>query len=445
MVSPSELLGDLDGRGVRLYVVDGELRALAPKNVLTEGLRQQIRHSRDGLIALLLKRASERNPVSAPPIRVAGRDGVLPLSFAQQRLWFLAQMDPGSVEYNMPMPIWRDGELDAGALGKAVDALVERHEVLRTRLVESADGIASQVIDPPTGVDLPFIDVSAETDPKVAAEALIAQDGTIPFDLATDRLLRARLIRLSPQEHVLALCVHHVAFDEWSAGIFRRELAALYEAFSAGEEPALRALPVQYADFAVWQREWVTGEVLERQLAYWRERLAGAPLLELPTDRPRPPVRRSAGASVEFEVPSHVVAGLRAVGRAAGASMFMTLFSVFSVLLGRYSGQDDVVVGTPIANRNRTEIEGLIGFFVNTLVLRTDLSGDPTFAEVLNRVREMALGAYAHQDVPFESVVEALEVPRDRSRTPLFQVIFSYSQGGPAPTGPAVADTEETD
>jgi amino acid adenylation domain-containing protein len=441
-VSASELLGDLEGRGVRLYLAEDKLRALAPRNVLTEELRQRISDSREALIELLRRRASQADLATAPPIRVAGRDGVLPLSFAQQRLWFLAQLDPDSVEYNMPMPVWWEGELDQVALNRALETLLERHEVLRTRLVEGPDGVACQVIDPPTRVELPVVDVSAEADPTAAAQALIAQDGAVPFDLATGPLIRARLIRVSEREHVLALCVHHVVFDEWSSGILRRELGELYDAYHTGRPPRLPELPVQYADFAVWQREWLTGEVLERQLGYWRDALAGAPVLELPTDRPRPPVRSSAGASVEFEVPERVVEGLRTVARAAGASMFMTLFSAFVVLLSRYSGQDDVVVGTPIANRNRTEIEGLIGFFVNTLVLRTDLSGDPTFAELLGRVREVALNAYAHQDVPFESVVDALGVRRDRSRTPLFQVMFSYAQGGGAradgdgPVGP---------
>jgi amino acid adenylation domain-containing protein len=434
-VSSADLLGDLEGRGVRLYLADGQMRALAPKNVLTDELRQQIKEQRDELIDLLRKRASLESLTVAPPIGVVGRDGVLPLSFAQQRLWFLQQLDPASVEYNMPMPVWWEGDLDVGAVGAALSALLERHEVLRTRLVVGEDGVAAQVIDPPAAVDLPLVDVSGEADPTEAARALIAQDGAVPFDLAAGPLLRARLVRVSAREHVLALCLHHVVFDEWSAGILRRELGEFYEAFRDGREPVLPALPVQYADFAVWQREWLTGEVLDGQLEYWRERLAGAPVLELPTDRPRPPVRSTVGESIDFVVPGHVAEGLRALARTARASMFMTLLGAFSVLLGAYSGQDDVVVGTPIANRNRRETEGLIGFFVNTLVLRTDLSGDPTFAELLSRVRDVALGAYAHQDVPFETVVDASGTQRDRSRTPLFQVIFNYTQNGPAPDG----------
>ena len=239
------------------------------------------------------------------------------------------------------------------------------------------------------------------------------------------------MIRLGPAGHVLALSMHHVVSDEWSARILQRELAVLYAAFGRGEPDPLPPLVVQYADFAVWQRRWLAGDVLEGQLAYWRGQLAGAPVLEVPADRPRPPVRSTAGAITQFTVSAQTAAGLRAVARDGGATMFMTLLAVYAVLLGRYSGQDDVVAGTPVANRNRAETEDLIGFFVNTLVLRTDLSGDPTFTELLGRVRGMALDAYAHQDLPFEQLVDALVTDRDRSRTPLFQVLFHYARRGP--------------
>ncbi|WP_345144491.1 amino acid adenylation domain-containing protein, partial [Dactylosporangium darangshiense] len=360
----------------------------------------------------------------APPIVPAGRDGLLPLSFAQQRLWFLAQLEPDSVEYNMPAAIPLEGDLDVEALAAALAGLVARHEVLRTRLVAGVDGVPYQVIDPaPERFELPVVDVSGESDPAAAADAWLAADRAVPFDLAAGPLFRATLVRVAAGEHVLALAMHHVVGDEWSGGILQDELATLY----AGS--ALPALPVQYADFAVWQRRWLSGEVLEGQLGYWREALAGAPVLELPTDRPRPAVRSTEGAEVRFGIPAHVVDGLRAAARDSGASMFMTLFGAFATLLGHYSGQDDIVVGTPIANRNRAEIEGLIGFFVNTLVLRTDLSGDPTFVELLDRVRSRTLAAYAHQDLPFEQLVDELGVVRDRSRTPLFQVLFNFVAG----------------
>ncbi|MEV6869076.1 condensation domain-containing protein, partial [Streptosporangium subroseum] len=371
----------------------------------------------------------------APPIVPVGRDRLLPLSFAQQRLWFLAQLEPGALEYNLPVALRLAGALDAAALSAALDAIVERHEVLRTRLV-TVDGVPHQVIDPTAEIRVQIVDFSAEPDGQARAEEMVAADAVAPFDLAAGPLFRGRLIRLAPDDHVLSLVMHHVVWDEWSAGVLRRELSALYEAFSRGEASPLSPLAVQYGDFAVWQRDWLQGEVLEGQLGYWRERLEGASVLELPTDRPRPAVRTSAGGLVEFTVPEATMAGLRAVTRETGATMFMTLLSAFTVLLGKYAGQDDVVVGTPIANRNRSEIEDLIGFFVNTLVLRTDLSGDPTFAELVGRVRREALGAYAHQDVPFEQLVDALAHDRDRSRHPLFQVLFNYypaegdSEGG---------------
>ncbi|MFC4047980.1 condensation domain-containing protein, partial [Dactylosporangium siamense] len=346
----------------------------------------------------------------------------MPLSFAQQRLWFLAELEPDSAEYNMPAAVHLRGELDVAALAAALTALVARHEVLRTRLVPDADGVPWQVVDPAGAFPLEVVDLSGAADPILAAEERIAADAAMPFDLSAGAI-RAALYRLGPDDHVLGLCMHHVVSDEWSAGILRRELNALY----AGD--ALPPLPVQYADFAVWQRQWLTGEVLEGQLDYWRRRLAGAPVLDLPTDRLRPAVRSTAGDAVRFEVPREAAEALRGLALSNGATMFMVALAAYTVLLGRYSGQDDIVVGTPIANRNRAEVEGLIGFFVNTLALRTDLSGDPTFGELLARVRSETLAAYANQDVPFEKLVDDLVTVRDRSRTPLYQVFFAYLDG----------------
>jgi amino acid adenylation domain-containing protein len=367
--------------------------------------------------------------LAGPPVTPVGRGGWLPLSFAQQRLWFIDQLEPGSVEYNVPMPV-RLGRVDVAALGAALSGVVARHEVLRTRLVTGPGGVAGQVIDPPGGFWLAVADVSGAGDPAGAAQRLVAADAVAGFDLAGGPLLRAVLVRVGAGEHVLVLAAHHVVTDEWSMGILRRELVALYQAFGRGEADPLPPLGVQYADYAVWQREWLAGEVLAGQLGYWRGQLAGLPVLELPADRPRPAVRSSAGAAVEFTVPAAAAAGLRRVARDGGATMFMTVLAGFCVLLGRYCGVDDVVAGTPVAGRNRAETEDLIGFFVNTLVMRADLSGDPDFTGLLARVRQMALGAYAHQDLPFEQLVEALVTERDRSRTPLFQVLFSYAAGG---------------
>nr|WSY58146.1 amino acid adenylation domain-containing protein [Streptomyces sp. NBC_00886] len=362
-----------------------------------------------------------------PPVTRVGRAEPLPLSFAQQRLWFLNQLEPCSPEYNVPLLVRWSGDLDVEALVAALSGVVARHEVLRTRLVADADGVVHQFVDPPTPIPLSATDVSQYADPVAATRELVEAEVMTPFDLAAGPLLRATLIRVAPDEHVLALAIHHVAFDEWSVQIFRRELSALYEAFRAGESDPLPPLPVQYADFAVWQRDWLTGDVHDEHLAYWRRQLKDLPALELATDRPRPAVRSTAGAVTEFIVSAHTTDALRALSRKSGTTMSMTLLAAFDTLLSWYAGTDDVVVGTPVANRNRAETEDLIGFFVNTLVLRTDLSGDPSFKELLGRVRNVALAAYAHQDLPFEHLVDDLAVERDRSRTALFQVFFHYT------------------
>ncbi|WP_314413681.1 non-ribosomal peptide synthetase [Streptomyces sp. DSM 40484] len=397
--------------------------------------------------------AESAGQVEVRPVTPVGRDRELPLSFAQQRLWFLDQLEPGSLEYSLPMRVRMGPDLDVPALQATLGAVVARHEVLRTRLVAGPDGVPHQLIDPPSAFPLPLIDVSTEGDPLHAAGKLVAADEATPFDLADGPLIRAMLIRVAPDEHVLALSMHHVVSDEWSTRIFQRELAYLYDELRAGRTPSLPAPAVQYADFAVWQRQWLTGEVLDGQLAYWRGQLGGAPVLELPTDRPRPAVWSPAGASTRFTVGAETMESLRALARRSGTTMFMTLLAAFDVLLSRQAGTDDVVVGTPVANRNRAETEELIGFFVNTLVMRADLSGDPTFTELLGRVRSMALDAYAHQDLPFEQLVDDLVVERDRSRSPLFQVLFNYftedgraggggraAEGGPVEDGRASLD-----
>ncbi|WP_345673003.1 condensation domain-containing protein, partial [Streptomyces phyllanthi] len=443
--SPADLVENLENQGVRFSVHEGRLRVSAPKDVLTGDLRQRLQDWRDDIVELLGTRQGAPRG-SAPSITPVDRRDRLPLSFAQQRLWFLDQLEPGSAEYNVPMHMRLGRDIDVAALHAALTAVVARHEVLRTRLVAGRDGLASQVIDPPTEVPLPVVDVSATADSVTVTRRLVAAEAAAPFDLAAGPVLRACLIRLGAAGHVLAVSVHHVASDEWSGRIFHRELELLYKAFRAGEPDPLAPLGVQYADFAVWQRSWLTGEVLDGQLAYWRRQLAGAPVLELPVDRPRSRVSDGPGASVGFVVPAPVADRLKEIARRNGATMFMTLLAASAVLLGRYCGQDDVVVGAPVANRNRAETDDLIGFFVNTLVLRTDLSADPTFTELLGRVRDVALGAYEHQDLPFEQLVDALATDRDRSRAPLFQVLFNYdpaapADGMPAPGGAAGPDS----
>ncbi|HEX6371570.1 MAG TPA: non-ribosomal peptide synthase/polyketide synthase [Longimicrobium sp.] len=365
--------------------------------------------------------------VQLPPVAPVDRAGPLPLSFAQERLWFLDRMEPGSTTYNVPAAVRLDGPLNAAALERALGEIVRRHEALRTTFAE-AEGGAVQVIHPFAGFTLPVEDLSALHGD--AREAQVgrrsAEDAARPFDLAAGPLLRASLLRLGDEEHVLLLCMHHVASDGWSLGIFFRELAALYETYRNGAESLLPPLPVQYADFAAWQRAQLEGAVLDRQLAYWKERLAGAPaLLELPADRPRPAVQTYRGARVPVALAPALVERVDALARAEGATPYMVLLGAFQVLLSKYSGSDDVVVGSPVAGRTRGEVEGLIGLFINTLVLRTELDGDPGFREVLRRVRETTLGAWAHQEVPFERLVAELQPERSLSHAPLFQAMFT--------------------
>ena len=359
---------------------------------------------------------------------------VFPVSFAQQRLWFFDQFEPGSPFYNIPAAVRLKGALDADALARALGEIVRRHESLRTTFAVR-DGQPVQVIAPVGRVTMPVVDLTDRPGPAREPEArrLAAEEARTGFDLTRGPLLRARLLRLDEREHILLLTMHHIISDGWSIGVLVRELTLLYDAFSHGRPSPLPELPIQYADFAEWQREYLSGAVLEQQLAYWKRQLGGEiPALDLPTDRPRPAVQTSVGDSLTREIPAAVVESLRAVCRQEGASLFMGLLAVFDLLLHRYTGQEDFTVGSPIANRNRAEIEPLIGVFINTLVLRADLSGRPTFRELLRRVRETTLGAYAHQDLPFEMLVEALQVERDLSRSPLFQVMFILQN---APTG----------
>ncbi|HEU4556496.1 MAG TPA: amino acid adenylation domain-containing protein, partial [Longimicrobium sp.] len=362
-----------------------------------------------------------------PPVVPAERTGALPLSFAQERLWFIDRLEPGSATYNLPAAVRLTGALDEAALERALGEIVRRHEALRTVFAE-VDGAPVQVIAAFGGFALPVEDLSGlgEADREAAVRRRAGEEATRPFDLSAGPLFRVTLLRLGEEDHVLVLAMHHIISDGWSMGVLNRELSALYEAYREGRDSPLPELPVQYADFAVWQREQLAGEVLERRLAYWRERLAGAPgLLELPTDHPRPAVQTYRGASVPVELSPELLERLQALGRSEGATLYMTLLGAFQVLLGKYAGSEDVVVGSPIAGRTRSEVEELIGFFVNTLVLRTGLGGDPSFREVLRRVREATLGAYEHQEVPFERLVEELQPERSLSHSPLFQVMFA--------------------
>ena len=355
-----------------------------------------------------------------------------PLSFAQERIWFMDQLEPNRPIYNLPDTHYFKGAIDLDALQRTLTEIVRRHESLRTTF-QTVDGEPMQVIAPPQPFSLPVIDISHLPPPERKAEAqrLADEDAQQPFDLSRGPLLRVQLVRLAEEEHLLLMTMHHIVSDGWSMIRMGHELATLYTTYRSGESSPLPELPIQYADFAVWQREWMRGEMLKKQLEYWREQLGGElPELELPMDHARPARQSFRGAAEAIEYSGEILRRLKEIGREGNATLFMTLLAAFDLLMWRYSGQTDLLVGTPIANRNRKEIEGLIGFFVNTLVLRTKVNGDGTFRELLDQVRETTLRAYEHQDVPFEKLVEELQPERSLSRHPLFQVLFTLQDGG---------------
>ncbi len=350
-----------------------------------------------------------------------------PLSFAQQRLWFLDQLEPGNPLYNNPAAIRLSGRLDLNALELSLNEIIRRHEILRTTFT-MVDGQPVQIIAPNLRLALPVVNLQGMPEPSGDVMRMATEEARRPFNLSEEPLLRVTLARLAEEEHVVLLNMHHIISDGWSVAVLIREVAALYESFTRGAPSPLPELPIQYVDFAVWQRQWLKGEKLDEQMAYWKRHLAGAaPTLELPADRPRPAAQSYRGATRFFDLPISLCESLKELSRQNDATLFMTLLAAFQTLLYRYSGQEDFCVGSPVANRNRAETEGLIGFFVNTLALRSDLSGDPSFRELLSRVREATLGALAHQDLPFEMLVEELQPQRNRSHTPLFQVIFDLN------------------
>ena len=367
----------------------------------------------------------------APLILPVSRDSNLPLSFAQERLWFLDQFEPNSSIYNLANGIRIKGTLSVGALEQSLNEIVRRHEALRTNF-SMVEGQPIQVISSSFTLPLPILDLSnlSEAEREAEAQRLADEESHRPFDLARGPLLRSKLLRLGDDDHILLITMHHIVTDGWSLRVFFRELSILYEAFSKGKPVPLTELPIQYVDYAVWQRDWLKGEILDTQLSYWKKQLKNIPTLQLPTDRPRPAVQSFLGASHPLVLSQDLTEKLRSLTRNEGVTLFMALLAAFQVLLHRLTGQEDIVVGSPIAGRNRPDVEGLIGFFLNTLVLSTDLSGNPTFKELLARVREVALGAYDHQDVPFEKLLEELRPERDLSRTPLFQVFFNMLNVG---------------
>jgi amino acid adenylation domain-containing protein len=412
--------------GITLEADENRLRAQAPEGVLTATLRQEIGDRKPELLQFL-QRAKQSKSTDYLPIQPVARDGHLPLSFAQQRLWFLHYLSPDSRSYNTLEILQIEGNLNLAVLERSLGELINRHEIFRTTF-PTVSGEPIQAIAPPSSFclkvdnyqDLYPNEQSAKIQQVAELEAGQA------FDLTVGLLIQFKLLQLSPQKSVLLLKMHHIIYDGWSFGILIRELSALYEAFLNNLSNPLPPLSIQYADFAVWQRQYLSGEVLDKQLKYWQEQLATVPpVLTLPTDKPRPAIQNFQGGVERFQLDQNVTQGLKKLGQDQVATLFMTLLAGFGVLLSRYSGQSDLVVGSPIANRNQAAIEPLIGFFANTLALRVNLSENPSFLELLEQVKQTTLEGYAHQDLPFEMLVEKLQLDRDLSRNPLVQVMFA--------------------
>jgi acyl carrier protein len=356
-----------------------------------------------------------------------GRPERVPLSYAQQRLWFLDRLEGTSTEYNMPQALRLGGELNVEALEKAINTIVQRHESLRTHF-EEIDGEPVQVIEEELRIAVAVEDVSGleEEGRQERVRAALREEGRQPFDLAHGPVLRVKLLKLGEQEHILLRTMHHIVSDGWSEGLFNREITTLYEAYREGRENPLKPLSVQYADFAMWQREWLEGGALEEGLKYWKEELEGIPEeLQLPRDRARPAVQTFGAELCQVVLPVELTAGLKRVSRENQATLYMTLLAGFAVLMSRYSGQDDIVVGSPIANREESQLEEMIGFFVNTLVMRVRVKGEMSFRELLGEVRRMALDGYQYQEIPFERLVEELQPERSLNRAPINQVVFA--------------------
>ncbi|MBD2076663.1 amino acid adenylation domain-containing protein [Phormidium sp. FACHB-592] len=413
------------------------LRCTAPEGTLTTALRQELADRKAELVSYLSQEKAEGrgqraegkdilfSPTSTPAARLPTRTQS-PLSFAQQRLWFLYQLTPGNPFYNVPAAIRLTGTLDQTALERSFQAVVRRHAALRTTFT-THEGQPVQVVEPDITVELAVVNLQAVavSDRERISQQLATAEAQHPFNLTTDPLLRVTLLQFDSSESVLLLTMHHIVADGWSLGVLIKELAYCYTAFVEGRSPSLPPLPIQYTDFADWQHRWLQGEVLEKQLAYWRKQLQALPVLQLPSDRPRPAVQTYRGATYPLQISATLTQALETLSQQSGASLFMTLLAAFQTLLYRYTEQTDIAIGCPIANRHRSELEGLIGFFVNSLVLRSNLSGQPTFRTLLERVRNVALEAYKYQDLPFEKLVEALDPDRDLSRNPLFQVAFA--------------------
>ncbi|MDZ7967784.1 MAG: amino acid adenylation domain-containing protein [Nostoc sp. DedSLP03] len=416
-----EFVSYLNSLGIKIWLEGDQLNYRAPKQVMNPDLKNQLLERKSEILAFL-EEAKTATDSSFEPIPSIQRSEELPLSFAQQRMWFLYQLESQSPFYNESCQLRLQGVLNTEALEQSINEIIRRHEILRTTF-PAVDGKPLQVISPSLTITMPVLDLQGLEASEL--QQIVTKEARQPFDLSNNPLLRVTLLRLGSESYVLVLTMHHIITDGWSMGIFIQELSTLYRAFTLGSPLLLSELPIQYADFAVWQRQWLTESVQKQQLNYWKQQLTGAtPLLELPTDKPRPPVQTFCGATKEFQIDQNLSKQIKIFSQQSGATLFHTLLAAFVVLMFRYSGQDDICIGSAIANRNRKDIEPLIGFFVNTLVLRHRIEGNPSFSEFLSQVRQVATSAYTHQDVPFEQVVEALQPERSLSYNPLFQVMF---------------------
>ena len=437
MISLNEFLNKLGQLGVKLWLEDTQdkssakfkLKYNAAKGVMTPALLTELKRQKEDIIQFL-QQANQSSDKTSQKIKSAPTNINFPLSFAQQRLWFLEQLEDNSSAYNYPISFRLKGNLNLPALEKSLTEIVHRHEILRTTF-SVVNGTPVQNINAPQAINLPVIDLQSlpELEREIEAEKLVKKEKEYPFNLEKGSLFRVMLLRLKPDETLFTVTMHHIIADGWFLGIFIRELSALYSAFCAGKPSPLSELPIQYGDFAYWQRQYFQGEILQRQVDYWKQKLVGIPpLLELPSDRPRPPIQTFAGDIEELFINPELTQKLKDLTQNSGATLFMTLLSVFAILLYRYSGQSDVVIGSPIANRNRSELEELIGFFVNSLALRIKLNDSPTFLELLNQVKQTSLDAYEHQDLPFEKLVEELQPERSLSYPPIFQTLFTSAK-----------------
>ncbi|MEM8722530.1 MAG: amino acid adenylation domain-containing protein [Cyanobacteria bacterium P01_G01_bin.39] len=428
MKTTEQFLSDLDNLNIKLWLDGDRLRCNAPKDALTSELKAELQTRKEEILHLIrqINSLSSTNQGTIGPV---SRPENIPLSFAQQRLWFLAQLEPESPFYNEAAALRLSGQLNISIFKQSLKELFRRHEPLRTTFGTDSKGKPVQTIHPAAEISLPIVNLEQLNltiqQQEQEIEKLVTQEAEKVFNLEQDLLFRVTLLKLNSLEHIVLLTTHHIISDGWSIGILIQELSSLYSAFCAGESSPLAELPIQYADFALWQRKWLSGEVLKTQLGYWQHQLQGAPeLLQLPTDRPRPIEQTYRGATQSFRLNSELTQKLQSLSRESGSTLFMILLVGFATLLYRYSGQTDISIGSPIANRNRSEIESLIGFFVNTLVLRTHFEDNPSIESLLAQVRETTLKAYEHQDVPFEKLVEVLQPQRSLSHSPLFQVMF---------------------